>query len=266
MTFDQFLQDACPLVDLAWRKYRRRAARHRVEERIRELRLSGFDEYLERVRSDRCEAERLPDLMLVTVTRFFREEPAWRELREKILPAILSRSESGRCVKMWSAGCCGGEEPYSLAMLWRHYLQPLDPGRQTEILAWDIDDASLARAARGIYRSASLREIPPEMRERWFYREDSLWRVRDEMRALVTFERRNLLADAPPREVDLVLCRYLAFTYFKGDRLLAAVRKLWESLKPGGFLMIGAKESLDARARELFEQVDGSRFFYRRKG
>jgi chemotaxis protein methyltransferase CheR len=283
MTYEEFLKETCPVLDMVWRKYRKRAARHRLDARLKELGMERYDQYLDLIRRDAVEAAGLTDLMRVTMTRFFREQKAWEELTEEILPLLMTegdwlRSErsvpvplasptsGATTLRAWSAGCCGGEEPYSLALCWLNYLQPSHPECSLSITATDIDDASLDRARAGIYSIQSLREVPSAVRTRWFRREDSLWRINHEAAALVTFEKRNLLLDTPPQSVDLVLCRYLAFTYYKGERLLAAVRKLWESLRPGGVLMIGRKESLPDAAGELFQPVRDSRIFYRKIG
>jgi chemotaxis protein methyltransferase CheR len=213
VTFDSFLHEACPALDLAWRKYRRRSARHRVEARIRELGLENYGDYLQLLRSDAVEAAALSDLMRVTVTRFFREQKAWRALADIVLPQIMRESASARTLQAWSAGCCGGEEPFSLALCWLTYLQPSHPLWSLAILATDIDDASIMRANRALYSLGSLREVPHEIRDRRFSKADSRWLVDREARGLVTFQKRHLLLDPAPRDMDLVLCRYLVFTY-----------------------------------------------------
>src|SRR6266540_2749392 len=145
MTFDEFLREACADLDLAWRKYRRRSARHRLDERLRELGLDDYRAYLERLRTEPSEAAGLADLLRVTVSRFFRERGCWRDLTKIVLPALIAKRQTGS-LRIWSAGCCGGEEPYTVALAWLDYLQPLHPALEVEILATDIDETSLARA------------------------------------------------------------------------------------------------------------------------
>lgn len=264
MKYDAFIKELCPPLDLQWRKYRRRAAKHRVDARMKELEIQGYEQYLEKVRTDPAEAAALPDRMRVTVTRFFREKRGWDELRDRILPGIISTSGSSGVIRAWSAGCCGGEEPYSLAILWLQYLLPLYPEQKLEIIATDIDTESLERAAAGIYGHQSLREVPHELRDQWFSRVGDQWRLSEEPRGLVTFRQSNLMTEPPPLGMDLVLCRYLPFTYYHGGRLGAAAAKLWEALRPDGVLMVGAKEALVPPALQFFEPVPDTRFFYRR--
>lgn len=265
MNFDHFLQEAALLEGLAWRKYRRRSARRRVELRLMELGLDGFDAYLDLLRSDPIETAGLADLMRVTVSRFFREREQWRTLADKVLPAFLSGKTKGDVIRAWSAGCCGGEEPYTLAMVWLESI-PFYPGSAIEIIASDIDEASLERARAARYDSGSLREVPPETLARCFTQEKGHWSLAGEVKGLVRLERRNVMSDPLPSEMDLVLCRYLVFTYYRGERLLAATVRLWEALRPGGVLMVGEKERLPGPASAYFEPWPGCYGFYRRKG
>ncbi len=263
MNFDRFLREAAILEGLEWRKYRRRSARHGVEQRIAELGLDGFAAYLDFLSSDPEERAGLADLMRVTVSRFFREREVWRTLAEKILPALFAERRS---IRAWSAGCCGGEEPYTLAMVWLGSLAHSYPGRSIEIIASDIDEASLDRARTASYDIGSLREVPSETLARYFTRQRGRWNVSDEVREVVYLERRNLMSDHLPSGLDLVLCRYLAYTYYRGERLHAATVRLWESLGPGGVLMIGKKERLPPWSSVFFTPWPGCGAFYRRKG
>jgi chemotaxis methyl-accepting protein methylase len=240
MTFDEFLKAACPPLDLEWRKYRRRAARHRVEARLLELGLDGFAGYLERLRCDPTEAAGLADRMRVTVSRFFRERQLWDGLFQAVLPTLLRERSPADPLRLWSAGCCGGEEPYTLALQWQERFA----SRPGEILATDIDAASLERARTAIYDVSSLREVPAILRRRYFHRQDHLWRLDGAIAGQVRFSLHNLMTDPPPTDIDLILCRYLAFTYYRGERRFFAARRLWQALRPGGALMLGRKEQL----------------------
>lgn len=264
MQFDDFLQRICPPVDLDWRKYRRRAARHRVEERMRALGLTRFEDYLARLEWDADEAAGLAELMRVTVSRFFREAPLWETLEKKILPRLLAGAGPGRPLRAWSVGCAGGEEPYSLALLWDARLQARHPRRKIEILACDIDRDSLERAGRANYHLSSLKEVPPLLLERGFAPKNDRWQLHPRLRSMVLFHKWNFMVGPHPGLFDLVLARYLPFTYYRGERRLAAARRLWRALRPGGALMIGNKEHLGERERELFTPWPGAEGFFRR--
>lgn len=264
-TFDAFLARACPGLDLEWRKYGRCEARRAVNERLRELGLPDYQAYLGLLRRDPGEAAGLADRMRITVTRFFRERERWQILVERILPELVAAAPPPRTVRAWSAGCCGGEEPYTLAIVWLERIAPVAPDATLEILATDIDEPSLARAREGVYAPSALREVPLDARERWFRREKPHFRVADAVRRMVRFEKRNLMTDPVPSGIDLALCRYLAFTYFTGMPRQQAARRLSRALRPGGVLMIGRKEGLAPAQLELFEPWPHAAGFFRRR-
>lgn len=266
MRFDDFLRQACPPLDLEWRRYRRRAARHRVEARISELGLLDYADYLERLQTDPSEAARLPELMLVTVSRFFRERERWEALQEKVLPTLLADASATRPLSAWSVGCCGGEEPYTLALLWRHALRPRYPGRSLRILATDLDEASLARAAAAVYSRGSLKEVPEAILGRWFRQDNDLFRLDRQVGRQIVLRRHNFMAEPPPEGIDLALARYLPFTYYRGTRRRQAAERLARALRPGGALMIGRKEELGLKESDLFTPWPGAAGVFRRWG
>jgi len=260
MRFDQILKEACPPLNLEWRKYRRRAARHRVEARMEELGLPDYAAYLERLRSDAAEAAGLAGRMRITVSRFFREREGWETLRQTVLPRLLRQKAASEPLRIWSAGCCGGEEPYTLALIWLEHFRD----RPVEILGTDIDAASLERARQGIYGPGSVREIPKPLLHRHFRKKDGLWHLDEKVKGLVRFAEADLMHSPPPQWIDLVCCRYLVFTYYRGPRRLEAARRLWQSLRPEGALMIARKEDLGS-AGALFEPWPGAEGVFRKR-
>ncbi len=263
MDFDGFLREACPPLDLQWRKYRRRSARHRVAARMRELGLEGFPSYLAFLRNHPEESAALADRMLVTVSRFFRERQCWQRLADDVLRQEITAG--GGPYRVWSAGCCGGEEPYTLAMLWRSLMESSPGGRALEITATDVDGASLERAAAGLYDPSSLREVPESLRGRFFHREGGSWRLDEGVIREVSLGEANLMTDPSPGEQDLVLCRYLAFTYYRGERRMEAARRLFSALRKGGVLFIGRKEGPGPDEGSLFAPVAAGCGIYRRR-
>lgn len=259
--YESFLKKAGPLFDLDWRKFRRRSARRHVEERMWQLGCAGYQDYLERLCADAGEARRLPDRMRVTVSRFWRERECWQELAGVVLPALIAARQRGAPLRAWSVGCCNGEEPYSLALVFRGIIG----STAVDILATDIDEVVLGRAREGCYGKSSLREVPAGILARFFYPRGQLSCVDQETKDLVSFKRHNFVDDVPPADMDLILCRYLAFTYYQGPRRLEAARRIWEALKPGGALMIGRKDRLGLKEKELFERWPGTGVVYTKK-
>jgi chemotaxis methyl-accepting protein methylase len=252
MRFDQFLKEVCLPLDLEWRKYRRRSTRHRIDVRMKELGLPDYVSYLEWLRYDAAEAAELAERMRVTVSRFFREQERWETVRQTVLPRILLGKGTNEPLRMWSAGCCGGEEPYTLALLWLKHFHDQHPGRPVEILGTDIDTASLERARLGDYEPGSLREIPKSLLQKYFRRENRLWHLDEKVKGMVRFVEWDLMHSPPPQGMDLVCCRYLVFTYYRERRRFEAAKRLWQALSTDGALVIARKEDLGTAA-ELFE-------------
>jgi len=245
-----FLQWALPQLDMHWPGFRK--VRHqvckRVRHRIAALGLSGFAAYRERLEGDAHEWQVLDQFCRITMSRFFRDRGVFDCLRTGILPAIAERARSERRpARCWSAGCASGEEPYSIRMLWNIGLNcgGPDPGMST--IATDIDDALLARARDGCYNRNSLREVPSELIARAFDRVGSRFCIQEQHREGVMFLKQDLRSEAPPGQFDLILCRYLAFTYFAPSLQQNVLRRLAERLVPNGFLVVGSHEqSADA--------------------
>jgi chemotaxis methyl-accepting protein methylase len=168
--------------------------------------------------------------------------------RKALCPSSM---KTGAIRSSLSAGCRGGEEPYTFAIIWLDRLRQRYPYLGLEILATDIDEAALERAKDGRYAKGSLKEIPAGSLENWFSGGNGLWSVDERVKRLVRFGRHNLQTDPPPRAMDIVLCRYLAFTYYTGERLLSAAMRIHDALRPGGLLMIGRKESVPSTVLKL---------------
>ncbi len=254
MIFDEFLKRACPPRGLDWRKYRR-ASRRNVLSRIYQLGLGGFSEYADYIDANPLEAAFLPNLLRVTVSRFFRETKLWDHLVADILPAMVAEHSASRPLQVLHIGCCNGEEPYSMALLWKNEIEPVFPGAGISITALDIDRSCLDRAREGWYQRKTLREAPGDLLRKWFKPEEDGYRLHDEIRRMVNFRQFDLLKDDLPREQDIVFCRYLVFTYFQGRRRRELAESIARSLRPGGLLVLGQKESIGPQKEDLLTPV-----------
>ncbi len=254
LIFDHFLKKVCPPLDLDWRKYRR-ASQRKVLARIQELGLTGFSDYVRYLEMNQEEADALPNLLNVTVSRFFREKALWDYLGSTILPGILCRIGSSRPLRVSSIGSCNGEEPYSMALLWKSMLQPAFPGLELIITGLELDQSCLKRAAKGFYSGKTLREVDPGLLSAWFVRESGGYRLKAEVRRMVQFKKFDLLKNRLPRDQDLVFCRYLVFTYFHGQRRLNMTKKIISALNQKGILVLGQKEEPEFPEKYLLTPV-----------
>jgi len=262
-----FLQWALPRLGLAWaglRRHRRQVCR-RIEGRMRELGLDHPDAYRGHLESHAAEWSALAALCTVTVSRFHRDRAVFEALGSTVLPALAQDAAArgaGR-LECWSAGCASGEEPYTLAILWKSALAARFPRLELRVLATDIDVELLARAGTGCYKASSLREVPAAWLGQAFERRGDLYCVRAEFREGVELERQDLAADVPRRGLDLVLCRNLAFTYFAPERAARTLDRIAARLRPGGALVVGLHEKLPGAAAG-FEPWPGCRSIFRR--
>jgi chemotaxis protein methyltransferase CheR len=243
-----FLQWCLPRLGLRWagfRKVRKRVYR-RMARRIQELGLSDLSAYRSHLDAHADEWAVLDALCRISISRFYRDRGVFQYLEEDVLPDLGARAAQRGETELdcWSVGCAAGEEPYTLAIVWR-----LGPGRRLpelrlRVLGTDIDPASLARARRGCYARSSLKDLPPAYLERALVSTDHEWCVGEMYREGVTFAEQDVRRAAPPGPFDLILCRNVAFTYFDEAGQRDVLRTIVDRLAPGGALVIGSGESL----------------------
>lgn len=254
-------------------------ARHRDLERgLREaaamLRYSdpnGFARALLSIDPDRRVLDVLAGCLTVGETYFYREPRSMRALERALLPRLIeAKRRTDRRLRFWSAGCCTGEEPYTLAALLRNALS--DPEAWSlSIQGTDINPGFLERARNGYYRSWSFRAAPELFRQRFFEPElNGLWRIRPEILEMVRFSQLNLVVDAYPSllnqtaDMDLILCRNVLM-YFDPETRQRVFERLADCLRPGGFLLVGAGEAghVEPGTRLRLEQIEGTSCFRR---
>ena len=214
----------------------------------------SFQEFFSVLNRDREEMEEFLDRMTINVSEFFRNYKRWEVLETKILPRLLKGSTS---IKVWSAACSTGEEPYTLSMMLSKYI-PLSKG---SITATDIDKNALQRARNGVYPERSLSEIPEELKRNYFTQEGQLFKLNEEVKRSVTFKQQNLLSDPFEGKYDLIVCRNVLI-YFTEEAKNLLYKKFNASLKPGGVLFVGSTEQIFNPSQYGFETEDT--FFYKK--
>lgn len=220
----------------------------RLAKRLRELKISGYEEYLTRIQTDRVELSNMVDVLTTNKTSFFREQQHFDYLVAEVFPAWKAARSPRR---IWSAGCSSGEEPYTLGMLLREHLPQLD----VRILATDLSTRVLGRAKEARYAAATVEDIPQRLRGRYLQRSvqagQVVYEVSPEVTALVSFARLNLMGDWPMRgQFDLILCRNVMI-YFNDETRTMLGRRFAEFLAPDGVVMIGHAESLASLEQPL---------------
>ncbi len=218
----------------------------RLMRRLRALGISNFPAYLDLVESEsgRDELRQMISVLTTNVSHFYREAHHFELLRQEILPDLIKRAAHGGCVRIWSAGCSSGQEPYSIAMEILR-LDPKAAERDVRILATDIDPAILDAARNATYTTEQIAGVPEGDRKGFFEPEESgRHTVREKLRSLVTFRELNLMAPWPmKRQFDVIFCRNVVI-YFDDQ----TQQKLWprfrDALAPGGTIFVGHSERI----------------------
>lgn len=189
----------------------------------------SFHEYYKDIQINPEVLNEFLDRMSINVSEIYRNAKRWEVLDRKILPGLLV---SKKKLKIWSAACSTGEEPYALAMV----LSNLVPLSQIEILATDLDENVLARAKLGMYPERSLNEVPEEIKRKYFEKKADFYHVDEEIKRRVTFKKQNLLADRFEQGFDLIICRNVLI-YFTEEAKNLLYEKFSASLRSGGVFL-----------------------------
>ena len=223
--------------------YRRASIARRIEKRMHTLGLLSMEAYQELLATCRMERARLVDAILINVTSFFRDEASWACLAEKVVPQILSRKGGTAKIRIWSAGCATGEEPYTLAMIFAKAMGVDDFAQRVTIHATDVDDDALKSGRRARYTEDQVRHLPASMLREFFRRVDDNYSVRAQLRQRVTFHRHDIITDPPIMHVDLLACRN-TLMYMNSDTQLRIIKRFHRALNDGGVLFLGRAETL----------------------
>jgi two-component system, chemotaxis family, CheB/CheR fusion protein len=231
-----------------FREYKTVSLLRRVRARMSQVRVDGFDTYIDYLRRHAHEATALFNTLLLNVTGFFRDPEAWEVLRRDALPPLLTAAVTAGRLRVWSAGCSTGEETYSAAILIANALGSRAAELDVKIYATDVDDEALAAARRAVFRMDQLKDVPADILERYFSSDGHAYRVRRELRRWCIFGRHNLTQDPPLPQISLLICRNVLI-YFKSALQERLLTRFLYALREGGVLFLGRSESMMARSR-----------------
>lgn len=241
-SWEEFIKQFANLSRIDLTAYKRPQMERRINSFMRSAGVGDYRAFLEVLKSDASLYRKFLEHITINVSEFFRNANHWDILQDQIIPLLLRERKE---IRIWSAGCSTGEEPYSLAMLVKDKRIPLaDP-----ILATDIDQEVLNKAAQGVYNAKSAQGIPPVYLNRYFRGEGDQYRAREEIRSMIKFKRHDLLRDSFVKDFDLILCRNVVI-YFTEETKAGLYQRFTDALRSGGVLFIGSTEQI-FQAREL---------------
>lgn len=217
---------------------------------------NGFEDlidYFSFIDKNENKLEEFINFLTINVSEFYRNPEQWRIVEERLFPALLKKSST---LKIWSAACSTGEEPYTIVMI----LSGLIPMNNISVEATDIDDGAMGKAKNGVYGRNSLKNVPPIYKKKYFTQiDENQYKISDEIKSRVGFKKHDLLKDPYINSCDLIVCRNVTI-YFTDEAKNEIYQKFSDSLKPDGVLFVGATEQIITPKN--FDMKSLKTFFY----
>ena len=256
MDYEQFKSQVYKLTKIDLSSYKEKQMKRRIDSLISRHKYTSYDEYVDAIKKDSVLFEEFVNYLTINVSEFWRNPEQWDVLEKKILPELIK--ESNGVLRVWSAACSTGDEPYSLVMLLSRFM----PLSKIKIIATDIDKQVLEKAKAGLYSQKSIAGLPEEFKEKYFTKIGlSNYQISDSVKKCVEFREHNLLNDTYPNKLDLIVCRNVLI-YFTEEAKEQIYKKFNDSLRSGGYLFVGSTEQI-MNYRELNYSSCHS-FFYKK--
>jgi Methylase of chemotaxis methyl-accepting proteins len=218
--------------------YKERQMKRRIDALIAKHNIDGYDRYVEAIKKDRVLFDEFVNYLTINVSEFYRNPEQWTLLEKEILPYLFEKF--GKSIKIWSAACSTGDEPYSLVMLLAKFM----PLNKIKVIATDIDKQVLEKARVGLYNEKSLKGLPKEYISQYFTKiGDSNYQITDAVKACVEFKQHNLLKDEYLNNCDLIVCRNVLI-YFTEKAKSEIYSKFHTALKKEAILFVGSTEQI----------------------
>lgn len=196
----------------------------------------NYDDFLKGIKDDPQKYKEFVKKLTINVSEFFRNPERFMELQNHIIPDLLAKTSQ---MKIWSAGCSDGAEPYSVAII----LRELNAENHAKIIATDVDKQILERAQNAVYGFHEVKSLPKDLIDRYFEVHDGLYTLHDDIKKMVEFRAHNLHTDPYETNLDLIICRNVVI-YFTAEAKAILYNKFYNSLRSGGYLMVGGTEPL----------------------
>ena len=234
--------------------YKRASLRRRMDKRLQTLGIASYAGYTDYLEVHPDEFVLLFNTVLINVTTFFRDGPAWTYLAEEIVPRIIAAKSADEPIRVWSAGCASGQEPYTLAIILAEALGLEAFRERVKIYATDIDDEALSQARSASYSARDVQSLDPALLLKYFDREGPRYVFNKDLRRALIFGRHDLLQDAPISRIDLLVCRNTVM-YFNAEVQAGILSRFHFAIRDGGYLLLGKAEMIFSHAG-LFIPLD----------
>ena len=253
--YEYFIKEVEKLTQIDLSAYKQNQMKRRIDALIAKHKIDGYEPYVRVLKTDKVKYDEFVDYITINVSEFYRNPEQWKFLTEKVFPELVK--DFGQTLKIWSAACSTGDEPYSLVMA----LSDFVPLNRIQITATDINWQVIEKAKIGLYSEKSIASVPEDKKKKFFKQNGKFYQISDEVKKCVTFKEHNLLTDPYPKDMHLIVCRNVLI-YFTEEAKDEVFQKYYNSLANNGVLFIGSTEQI-LRYKEMgYKRMDS--FFYQK--
>ena len=236
--YEKFKKDIYAMTTIDLNAYKEKQMRRRIDSLLVKNKAQSYDEYVHLLHTDKEKFDQFINFLTINVSEFYRNPEQWKFLDEEVFPALIK--QFGSNLKIWSAACSTGDEPYTLVMLLAKFI----PLNRIHILATDLDKQVLEKAQIGLYDEKSLKGLPKEFIKKHFTQVGGKsYQIHDEIKKCVEFKQHNLLKDSYPSGCDMIVCRNVMI-YFTEDAKKSIYHKFNQALNEDGMLFVGSTEQI----------------------
>lgn len=235
--YEYFKKEILALTSIDLNCYKEKQMKRRIDTLIAKHKIVGYDKYVLGLKTDKELFEEFVNYITINVSEFYRNPEQWKLMDEQVIPELIQKF--GKNLKIWSAACSTGDEPYSLVMALSKHL----PLSNIKIYATDLDKQVIAKAKVGLYSEKSITSVPDDLKKKFFTKVGTSYKISDEIKARVEFKEHNLLKDTYSNDYHLIVCRNVLI-YFTEEAKDEVFRKFYKSLASGGILFIGSTEQI----------------------
>jgi Methylase of chemotaxis methyl-accepting proteins len=236
MDYEGFKSEINKMTGINLTYYKEKQMKRRIDSLIKKNGYEIYEDYIKALKTNSNLYNEFINYLTINVSEFYRNPEQWEVLKNEIFPMLLKRSKK---LKIWSAACSTGDEPYTLVMVLNNYI----PLTDIKIIATDIDKEALRKAMNGIYIDKSLEKLPKEYLNKYFIKMGDTYQVKDEVKRQVEFSQHNMLKDPYPTGCDLIVCRNVLI-YFTEEAKAFIYQRFNSSLKNDGVLFVGSTEQI----------------------
>lgn len=253
--YSMFMSEIFKLTKIDLTFYKEAQMKRRIDALISKEKFDGYEDFVAALKKDKAKLSEFIEYMTINVSEFYRNPEQWEIMTKRIIPDLINKF--GTDLKIWSAACSTGDEPYSLVMALSEFI----PLNKIHITATDISEEVIGKAKIGLYSDKSIANVPAKYKKEYFTQNGPFFQISDKIKNQVTFKHLNLLDDAFLKGQHLIVCRNVLI-YFTEDAKDTIFRKYYDSLADGGVLFIGSTEQILKYKEMGYKRLDS--FYYQK--